>query len=414
MDSLFRKEVLEHKRHRLEGAVSLIQPPIFRRLTVLILTVVIVSLIFLSLGQYTRKERVSGVIEPDAGLLRVEASQSGLISEVLVSEGQLVQAGEPLLRIASAKHSSQELELNQALLNQYQFQLSSLERQITQQLAQDTLDLEQLNLQKVALEQRLSELDSQASTFKQRLMLNQQMVEQVGTLKGTGYISELELQRQRDTLLSLQQQASSIKSERVSLVSQLHQLEKQIEQRPLQQQTRIAQLESQSADLKMQLSSVEQQRLGELRAPKTGIISGLIAKVGKTVSVGQNLLSVLPENSEMQAVVYVPTSAFGFVDVGQNARLRYHAFPYEKFGVYDGVIKEISNSVILPEEAATPGVLSEPAYRVVVALTEQDIQAYGKATPLRAGMRLDADIVIEERSLLRWLFDPVFSIKGQL
>ena len=137
MDSLFRKEVLEHKRHRLEGAVSLIQPPIFTRLTVLILMVVIVSLVFLSIGQYTRKERVTGVIEPDAGLLRVEASQSGLISEVLVSEGQFVEVGAPLLRIASAKHSIQELELNQALLNQYQFQLNSLERQITQQQAQD-------------------------------------------------------------------------------------------------------------------------------------------------------------------------------------------------------------------------------------------------------------------------------------
>ena len=70
--------------------------------------------------------------------------------------------------------------------------------------------------------------------------------------------------------------------------------------------------------------------------------------------------------------------------------------------------------MILPEETSTPGVLTEPAYRVVVALNDQNIQAYGKATALRAGMRLDADIVIEERSLLRWLFDPVFSIKGQL
>lgn len=414
MDSLFRKEVLEHKRHRLEGAVSLIQPPIFRRLAILILTVVIVSLVFLSVGQYTRKERVVGVIEPDAGLLRVEASQSGLISEVLVYEGQFVEVGTPLLRIASAKHSSQELELNQALLNQYQFQLNSLERQITQQRAQDALDLEQLSLQKTALELRLSELDSQAETFKERLTLNQQMVEQVGSLKGTGYISELELQRQRDTLLSLQQQASNIKSERVSLVGQLQQLEKQIEQRPLQQQTRIAQLKSQRADLQIQLSSIEQQRLGELRAPSSGIVSGLTAKVGKTVSTGQNLLSVLPENSEMQAVVYVPTSAFGFVEAGQNARLRYHAFPYEKFGVYDGIIKEISHSVILPEEADSTSLLSEPAYRVIVTLRDQSIQAYGKATPLKAGMRLDADIVIEERSLLRWLFDPVFSIKGQL
>ncbi|MBC7010427.1 HlyD family efflux transporter periplasmic adaptor subunit [Pseudoalteromonas sp. BZK2] len=413
MDSLFRKEVLEHKRHRLEGTVSIIQPPIFKRLTVLILAIVIVSFVFLSLGQYTRKERVIGVIEPDAGILRIEASQSGLISEVLVSEGQFVKAGATLVKIASAKHSSQKLELNQALLNQYQFQLSSLELQIKQQQAQDILDLEQLRLQKKSLEQSLSELDRQSTIFKERLALNKQMVEQVGTLKGTGFISELELQKQKDTLLSLQQQASSIKSERVSLASQLKQHEKQIKQRPLQQYSHIAQLESQKADLQMRLSSIEQQRLGELRAPKSGIVSGLTAKVGKTVSTGQMLMSVLPENSDMQAIVYVPTSAFGFVDVGQNVRIRYHSFPYEKFGVYDGTITEISSSVILPEEVDSQTILTEPAYRVVITLNDQAIQAYGKATPLRVGMNLDADIVIEKRSLLRWLFDPVFSIRGQ-
>ena len=215
MDSLFRKEVLEHKRHRLEGTVSIIQPPIFKRLTVLILAIVIVSFVFLSLGQYTRKERVIGVIEPDAGLLRIEASQSGLISEVLVSEGQFVEAGATLVKIASAKHSSQKLELNQALLNQYQFQLSSLELQIKQQQAQDILDLEQLRLQKKSLEQRLSELDRQSTIFKERLALNKQMVEQVGTLKGTGFISELELQKQKDTLFSLC--LSSFKSAYVEL-----------------------------------------------------------------------------------------------------------------------------------------------------------------------------------------------------
>jgi len=55
-----------------------------------------------------------------------------------------------------------------------------------------------------------------------------------------------------------------------------------------------------------------------------------------------------------------------------------------------------------------------PSYRVVVALNNQMIQAYGRNIPLRSGMKLDADIVIEQRSLLRWLFDPVFSIQGQL
>ncbi|MCO7190191.1 MULTISPECIES: HlyD family efflux transporter periplasmic adaptor subunit [unclassified Pseudoalteromonas] len=414
MENLFRKEVLESKRHRLEGAVSLVQPPVFKTLTLLILIVVIVSIIFLASGSYARKERVSGVIEPNTGVLKLVAPQTGIIAEVLVSEGDYVEADQPLLRVASAKHSTQSLELNQALLNQYSFQLRNLQQQISQQKRQHVLELTELRQQRATAEARLKELDSQASTFEKRLQLNQQMVGQISTLKGTGYISELELQRQKDTLLSLQQQSSSIQSERLTLAAQIQQYDTDLEKLPLQHDERLSQLESQQADLQIQLSSVEQQRLGELRAPKAGVVTGLLGKVGKSVNAGQNLLSILPQGSQMQAIIYVPTSSFGFINLGQEAKLRYHAFPYEKFGIYNGTIQQVSNSVILPEETSTPGVIQQPAYRVVVSLEEQQITAYGKATPLRAGMMLDADIIVEERSLLRWLFDPVFSIKGQL
>ena len=93
MENLFRKEVLENKRHRLEGAVSLVQPPLFKTLAVMLVAVVVISLIFLSLGKYTRKERVAGVIEPNTGILRLRAPQTGVIAEILVKEGQYVEQG---------------------------------------------------------------------------------------------------------------------------------------------------------------------------------------------------------------------------------------------------------------------------------------------------------------------------------
>ncbi|MCG7540823.1 HlyD family efflux transporter periplasmic adaptor subunit [Pseudoalteromonas sp. CO348] len=414
MENLFRREVLEHKQHRLEGTISLIQPPVFKTLGLLILTVVILSIVFLSSGSYTRKERVSGVIEPSGGLLRVAAMQQGVVSEVLVKEGEQVAVGQPLLRIASAKHSTEATELNQALLNQYRFQQKNLLQQIEQLRGQYQLDIEELQQQETTVKEKLKELESQASTFQERLLLNQDLVSQIATLKGTGYISELELQRQKDTLLSLKQQASSIRSERIALESQLKNIKNQLAKLPIEHQNRTSQLQSQQADLLIQISSIEQERLGEVRAAQSGVVTGLLAKLGKNVSIGQHLLTLIPEDSDMQAIVYIPTSAFGFIKEGQETKLRYHAFPYEKFGIYKGKIVELSNSVILPEETNMPGIIQEPAYRVVVALDEQAVKAYGKDTVLRAGMTLDADIVVEERSLLRWLFDPVFSIKGQL
>ncbi|WDD98976.1 HlyD family efflux transporter periplasmic adaptor subunit [Thalassomonas actiniarum] len=414
MDNLFRPEVLEKKRHRLDGAVSLVQPPLFKSFALLMVFIVFISLVYLSIGSYTRKERVSGMLQPDSGLVKLTAPQSGIITQLLVQEGQAVQKDQPLLRITSEKHGAEGFELNQSLINQYQFQITTLEQQKSKQQTQHQLQITELENKFSNFKKRLQQLDLQKDIFDKRIAINKEIVLQVSTLAGTGYISDLELKKQKDSLLSLDQQASGIRSERLSINDQIEQIENQLAQLPIEQAKLNNQINTQLAETRVQLATIKQQRLGELRAPSDGIVSGLLAKTGKSVLTNQSLLNILPDGSAMQAVIYVPTSAFGFINSGQKTRLRYHAFPYEKFGIYDGTISEISTSVILPDELDTPGLINQPSYRVVVDLAQQNINAYGKEISLRSGMMLDADIIIEERSLLHWLFDPVLSIKGQL
>ncbi|SFC30775.1 HlyD family secretion protein [Pseudoalteromonas denitrificans] len=414
MEQLFRQEVIEKRKYRLSGVVSLVQPPIFKYLALLLLTVVIISIVFLSIGSYTRKETVSGVLQPDTGLLKLSAPQVGIITELLVSEGQVVKKDQPLLRIKSEKHGVKGFELNQSLIKQYEFQINILESQLSKQKLKHTFEMQGLDDDHSDAIKRLAQLELQSDIFSKRVLINKEIVEQVSTLAGTGYISDLDLRKQQDSLLSLNQQVSTIDSERLSIKNQIQQIKSKLSQQPINQAKENDLLETQIAQIRSQLDTTKQQRLSELRAPSDGIVTGLLAKQGKSVNTNQNLLSILPKNSVMQAVIYVPTSAFGFIDNGQKTRLRYHAFPYQRFGIYEGIISQISANVILPDETDIPGLITVPSYRVVVALQGQDIQAYGRSIPLRSGMKLDADIVIEQRSLIRWLFDPVFSIKGQL
>jgi len=414
MENLFRQEVINKKKHRLEGTISLVQPPVFKSLTVLIVFVVIVSLVFLSLGSYTRKEKVAGVLQPNTGLVKLGAPQSGIISELLVKEGETVKQGQPLLRVISERHGTEGVELNQSLINQFQFQLNSLSHQLSQQQLKNKLQLDELRSNRDNTKKRLAQLEVQNDIFFERIEINNKIVNQITTLANTGYISELELKRQNDTLLSLKQQSSSTQSEKLNLINQIEQIDNQLVQLPIEQHKLVAQLETQIVDIKVQLASIKQQRLGELRAPVNGVISGLLAKTGKSVNNAQNLMSILPSGSTMQAIIYVPTAAFGFLEKGQKTRIRYQAFPYEKFGIYEGEVFEISANVILPNETDIPDIISQPSYRVVIELATDIINAYGKKIPLKSGMRLDADIIIEERSLIRWLFDPVFSLEGQL
>jgi len=90
------------------------------------------------------------------------------------------------------------------------------------------------------------------------------------------------------------------------------------------------------------------------------------------------------------------------------------AFPYQRFGTVRGEITTISRTVLSPTEITIPGLkIEEPVFRVRAALPREEIQAYGESIPLQPGMLLSADIVFDRRSLVRWLFDPLFAVASR-
>ena len=132
------------------------------------------------------------------------------------------------------------------------------------------------------------------------------------------------------------------------------------------------------------------------------------------MSAGQSLVSVLPKRSEIKIILLVPSRAYGFIEIGQSTRICIDAFPYQRFGVYEGEVEQTSQYLILPGEVSMPIAIDEPVYRVEVDISNQSISAYGQSIPLQPGMTISADIVLEERSLLSWLFEPIISLKGRV
>jgi len=118
--------------------------------------------------------------------------------------------------------------------------------------------------------------------------------------------------------------------------------------------------------------------------------------------------------------MYVPSHAVGFIKPGMTAMLRYRAFPYQKFGQHPARVREIATTSVRPEElptsaAAMPGAAqSEPVYRIRLELDQQTVMAYGAAMPLRSGMLVDANVMLERRKLYEWVLEPLFSISGRL
>ena len=122
-------------------------------------------------------------------------------------------------------------------------------------------------------------------------------------------------------------------------------------------------------------------------------------------------LEIIPLESPLEAVLFVPTRASGFVRVGQTVRLLYDAFPYQRFGTYSGHVISVSRTILSEAGLSAPLELKEPAYKVIAALDRPDVDANGQKMALQAGMLLQADILLEKRELIRWLLDPILDVR---
>lgn len=413
MKSLFRQQVLDAKESCLQGEVNLTQPPTFTLLAALISFILIVSLLFLITGSYKRKEVVFGLLQPEQGIIRVQTSQSGTVQQFLIVEGERVEAGQALLQLTMNRYSTEQIELNAALGKELGIILGNLQHQKLQEEKKYQLRLKETAARITNLQKQQQQLQTQHETFLKRLELNDYLVSQISQLSGTGFISNIELSRQQDTLLSLQQQEQALINQQLVLEEQLQQQLSEQQQQPLDFNASQSQLDNQIAELRNQLTRLQHEQSALITAPVAGTVTGILIKPGQHLTAGSVALSILPDDTLLEAVVYVPTRAIAFIENGQSARIRFHAFPYERFGVHEGQVLEISHTVIMPDEVPEL-VLEEPAYRVRIGLQQQFIYAYNRELSLRAGMALDADIVTEQRSLIRWLFDPIFSLKGRL
>jgi len=150
-------------------------------------------------------------------------------------------------------------------------------------------------------------------------------------------------------------------------------------------------------------------------APAAGIVTTVLVEPGQMVTPGTPLATIIPAHSILEAHLYSPSRSIGFVRAGQEVLLRYLAYPHQKFGMYRASVTSVSRNPMTPAELGftPPDGSREPVYRIRVALEGQAIRAYGRLEPLQPGMQLEADILLDRRRLIEWIFEPLLSLAGR-
>jgi membrane fusion protein len=244
-----------------------------------------------------------------------------------------------------------------------------------------------------------------------------------------GFISEMRLQLVEAERLEQDARLGALERARLALVRERMGAEAELADLPLKMQKELALIDRNLAQLGQERAEAEAKREIVVTAPYDGTVTAIQAVPGAAANTTVPLLAVVPADSQLEAHLYGPSRAVGFVRPGQPVRLRYQAFPYQRFGHQEGVIESVSRSAVSPAElppqlagivdqsngAASPGGgRPEPIYRIVVRLARQDVQAYGQRFALQPGMALEADVLLERRRLYQWVLDPLYAVAGRL
>ncbi len=413
-NKLFRQEAIDAQRERFLGAASSARPVPVWVFTLLAAGAAALILVIAVWGQYQRRERVEGFLEVDAGAARVLIPAAGRVSTLHVKEGDEVAAGAPMAVITYDKSNAagtstsaaiaQELKQRRVLIEREQEQLKELGAQQVAQVKKRAVDLQN----------EMSQLDRELKLQEQRLASAREQAQRFQKLAAEKFVSDLVARQKTDDATDQDIRLQALKRQRTTLDRDLSAAKLDEPSVALKSRTQVDQLSRQLSELTQTETQEESRRENLIRAPIAGTVTNIAVNAGQSVADDMPLATVMPRGGGLQAELLVPSRAIGFVTRGQDVMLRYEAFPFERFGQYRGKVKEISRTVWSPGEKLGPSAIREPVYRVTVELERQSVAAMDQEFPLRSGMLINADLLLEKRSLLEWMFEPVLKIKGRL
>jgi len=408
---LFRREAVDHATRRLDGEVVVATPLKVSILGALLVGVVAVAGAFATTASYARKESVVGWLTPEAGLVRAAAQRGGIATEVLVEEGATVAAGAPLavMRLSADTVAG---DAGEALLRALTAQAEAAEARARAAAASLVAEGERLRGERAGLVEELAAIADQISFQERRVTLTVAETGRGEEMAARGILPRAELDRRRTAELEARQDLAALRGAMTSLQRDIDALDARVAAIPIDRAAAEAEAAAARAALAERTTQARVADQYVVVSPIAGRVAAIPVQPGRSLVPGETVAVVTPADGHLVAELYVPSRAAGFIQPEQDVRLMYEAFPHQRFGVGAARVQTVSRTVLAPSEVAIPGVaLQEPVFRVRAVLERETVDAYGAPIPLQPGMLLHADVVIDQRSLLEWLFDPIFAAR---
>lgn len=302
---------------------------------------------------------VEGTLRTLRSTQDLKPDQAGVVTEVLVKEGELVTKGMPLVGLDTTI-----LEGRKQALAAQSSQISTSSRAEVERLRG-----------------ALAQLDSNEIGLRSQIAINRQQLASLRTLERQGAASRFQLLDYEKTEADLNTKLRQNNDERIKLRAE--------------SQQKLAELARAEADIRANaVENREQLQRVVLRAPVAGTILNLKAKTSQVVAAGEVLLQLVPTDS-LQAQAFISNQDLAFVRPGQKADIALTAYDRNKYGTIPGSVSTIGTDALPPDDT-----VKFPRFPIDLKLSRQYVSSDGKRFALQAGMAVSADLHLERRTVL--------------
>ncbi len=392
---------------------------------------VIAAIVWMNWAKIDVVIRGAGKVTPASQVQNIQSLEGGIVEDILVAEGEVVDVGQPLLKISDVAFSSSfeenrllylELLARASRLNAEAFDRDfephpeiqreapallrsekSLYESNHQQL-KETLGIleEKINQQQSALR----EAQSKQRQLRRSLELVQKEIEIKKPLKDRGIISEVEF-------LQLQQREAEFEGELDAVSLSIPRIESTIEEARLArlkesldfQNKAKKELNEVNAEIgrirEAQTALQDRVRRTTLRSPVRGVVQRLyVNTIGGVINPGGNIVDIVPQEDSLLVEVRIQPADIGHIHVGQFARLKFSAYDFAIHGSLQGIVTFVSADTITNEDG-------ESYFLVRVKPNRLYLGSQSDELPIRVGMTAEADIITDKKTILSYLTEPV-------
>lgn len=410
---LFRPQVLAAQQGARFGQGIFYQPLTVRLMVLALLMVFVCFLTFAATAEIKQTERVRGHLTSTGGEVKVYAGRPGVLTDILVSNGEFVETGTVLATVADPQYNQRGQPLADLVLQQIDTQLQQLQRRHNVVELRFRAQGSQIRRQLTGMQAALVLLKEEEEILQRRVALSAQDHEASAKLYRRGTVSQRELRQSAAALYQLQQQEKAKALTIARHLQAMAEAEQQLSLQPLLAEEERLVLDNARSQLLTRKQEFQIQRRSTIIASRDGTVSNLLLRVGDVIDPGEPVLTLLQAGEELEAWLYLPSSALANVGKGADVMISYDAYPFQTYGNFPAQILSVADSVMDPREYLFLVDVREPVYLVRARVTGQGAAA-PEAGRFRPGMQFSADIVTGKKTVLQTLLSPLSDLGRRL